>query len=260
MGDLVIWHIGRCGSTVLGSTLNQHPAVQWENEIFRPYLVEKRAGKSIPTMDEVIAAVKSRKTKAVQAVEVKFLECQHPGIFGATLQETVAVFLAQGFDRFIVLHRTNYLRRMVSHCVAQETEQYFVQNPKDSRLHAITMNVNAIRIGVETRSLLEWFEMFADGYRRLEDLLKGHSYCLVTYEGDIQKDPGIGYAKVCGFLRLEPVPVDVLFTRTNPFRLREILRNYEEVAALLATTPYGWMVEEWAVLSHMKDTAGRVLL
>jgi hypothetical protein len=243
MGDVVIWHIGRCGSTVLGSTLNQHPAVQWENEIFRPYVLEKRAGKHIPAMDEVIATVKAHKIKAVQAVEVKFLKCQHPGIFGATLEETVAVFLAQGFDRFVVLHRTNYLRRIISHCVVQETEQYFVQNPKDSRLHAITMDVNAIKVGAETRSLLEWFEVFAEGYRHLGNLLKGHSCCLVTYEDNIQNDPRIGYAKVCRFLGLEPVSVDVLFIRTNPFQLGEILRNYEEVVALLATTPYRWMVE-----------------
>ena len=73
MNGVVIWHIGLCGSTLLGSTLNQNPEIQWENEIFVPLLWRKRAGELIPSMPEALAEVAARRTRPLQVVEVKFL-------------------------------------------------------------------------------------------------------------------------------------------------------------------------------------------
>lgn len=244
MHDVVIWHIGRCGSTVLSNLLSQHPAIQSENEIFQPFLLARNRGETIPTMDQVIADVAARKTKAVQAAEVKFLECQQPEAFGATMKQTLDAFLARGYSRFVVLKRANYLRRMVSHCVAGETRRFFVKVGDEAPLHPITMNVASIRVGSLDRSLLEWFDAFEDGYRRLHALLQGHPVCGVSYEEDIERDPLAGYAKVCRFLGQEPLPARVSFRRTNPFRLAEILRNYAEVADLLRPTPHAWMLVE----------------
>lgn len=96
MNGVVMLHIGRCGSTVLGSTLNQHPAIQWENEIFVPLLHEKQAGRPIPSMPEALAQVAARRTRPFQVVEVKFLDDQHPSIFGLSLEEMLETFLNTG--------------------------------------------------------------------------------------------------------------------------------------------------------------------
>ena len=244
MRDVVIWHIGRCGSTVLSNLLDQHPAIQSEKEIFQPFLLAKNRGEAIPPMDRVIADVAARKTKAIQTAEVKFLECQQPEVFGATTAQTLENFLARGYSRFVVLHRANYLRRMVSHCVAGETRRFFVRVGDEAPLHRIVMNVNAIRVGSQTRSLLEWFDAFDDGYRRLDEMLQGHPVCRVSYEQDTERDPRVAYAKVCRFLEQDPLPVRVNFQRTNPFRLVEILDNFGEVADLLGPTRHAWMLTE----------------
>jgi LPS sulfotransferase NodH len=244
MHDVVIWHIGRCGSTVLSNLLNQHPTIQSENEIFQPFLLAKNRGEVIPTMDQVIADVAARKSKAIQAAEVKFLECQQPEAFGASVRQTLETFRAHGYSRFVVLHRANYLRRMVSHCVAGETRRFFVRIGDEAPLHRIVMNVNAIRVGSLSRSLLAWFEVFESAYQRLDELLQGHAVCKVSYEEDIEQNPLAGYAKVCRFLGQEPFPAQVSFQRTNPFRLADILHNYREVADLLQSTRHAWMLME----------------
>lgn len=244
MGDVVIWHIGRCGSTVLGSMLNQNPAVQWENEIFRPLLLRTRAGQRIPGMSEAVAAVSARKQKPVQAVEVKFLDAQHLDIFGTNPTDMLAMFLERGFDRFVILRRRNHLRRMVSHCVAEVTQQYHVAKGSVADLHPIVLDPHSIRVGEKRQSLLAWFREFDDAYARLGSLLARHPHCEVVYEEDLERDPRIGYRKVCAFLGIEPGEVEVLFSRTNPFSLAEILVNYDAIRELIERAGYASMLAE----------------
>ena len=35
-GNILIIHIGRCGSTVLGKMLNEHPMIYWASELYEP--------------------------------------------------------------------------------------------------------------------------------------------------------------------------------------------------------------------------------
>jgi LPS sulfotransferase NodH len=244
VGDVVIWHIGRCGSTVLGSALNQNRAVQWENEIFRPLLLRKRSGERIPSMREALAEVSARKRKTVQAVEVKFLDSQHLDIFGTSLPAMLAMFLEHGFDRFVVLKRRNHLRRMVSHCVAEVTKQYHVAKGSVAELRPIVLDLDSIRVGEKRQSLLAWFREFDDAYARLGSLLAPHPHCEVVYEDDLKRDPRIGYRKVCTFLGVEAGEVEVLFSPTNPFSLKEILVNYEAVRESIEKEGYASMLAE----------------
>lgn len=49
---------------------------------------------------------------------------------------------------------------------------------------------------------------------------------------------------MCRFLGIAPAPVGVRYARTNPFPLRELLLNYEDVASSLRPTEHAWMLEE----------------
>jgi hypothetical protein len=119
MHGVVGWHIGRCGSTVLGTMLDQHPSIQWENEIFNPLLRAKREGRAVPAIDTALAEVAGRRTRPIQIAEVKFLADQHLSVFGCSLEEMIEVFLSRGCSRFVILNRVNYLSRMVSHGFAR---------------------------------------------------------------------------------------------------------------------------------------------
>lgn len=244
MSGVVMLHIGRCGSTVLGSTLNQHPAIQWENEIFLPLLQQKRAGRPIPCMPEALAQVAARRTRPFQVVEVKFLNDQHPSIFGLSLEEMLETFLTQGFSRFVILKRENYLRRMVSHCVLNETKVVHLDRGDTPALNRVRMDTTAFQVGEATRGLLEWFGVFSASYRHLAGLLSRHPTCEVVYERDLVRGPQPGYRRVCRFLGVEPVPAEPQLNRTNPFRLADMLVNHAEISSLLQPTEYAWMLDE----------------
>lgn len=244
MNGVVIWHIGRCGSTLLGSTLNQNSEIQWENEIFVPLLWRKRAGEPIPSMPEALAEVAARRTRPLQVVEVKFLVDQHPSIFGISLEEMLETFLSRGFSRFVILKRENHLRRMVSHCVLNETQVGHLSVGGTPALHRITLDMTALKVGEATRSLREWFFIFEQSYRHLAALLSRYPTCEVIYERDLVHGPLPGYGRVCDFLGVAPVAPDVLLTRTNPFRLADILINYTEIVRHLEATEHAWMLSD----------------
>ena len=50
MNGVVTWHQGRCGSSVLGSLLNQHSRIQAQNEIFSGYMPRRWGEKPVPPM------------------------------------------------------------------------------------------------------------------------------------------------------------------------------------------------------------------
>ena len=51
---VVNWHIGRCGSSVLGSLLAQHPEITYSNEIFSPYMPRRRGERVLPPLNAVV--------------------------------------------------------------------------------------------------------------------------------------------------------------------------------------------------------------
>lgn len=65
-----------------------------------------------------------------------------------------------------------------------------------------------------------------------------------TYERDLVHGPLPGYGRVCDFLGVAPVAPDVLLTRTNPFRLADILINNTEIVRHLAGTEHAWMLSD----------------
>jgi hypothetical protein len=156
----------------------------------------------------------------------------------------LAMFLERGFDRFVVLKRRNHLRRMVSHCVAEVTQQYHVEKGSVADLQPIVLDPGSIRVGEKRQSLLAWFREFDDAYARLGSLLARHPHCEVVYEEDLESDPRIGFRKVCAFLGIEPGQVEVLFSRTNPFSLAEILVNYDAIRELIERAGYASMLVE----------------
>jgi hypothetical protein len=64
------------------------------------------------------------------------------------------------------------------------------------------------------------------------------------YEDDIQSDPTVAYCKVCHYLDIDPGEPSVSLERVNPHPIREVVENFDEVAALIADTPYAWMLED----------------
>ena len=243
---VVIWHVGRCGSSVLGRCLNQHPQVQWENEIFNRWMPQRRGVLPVPPLSEAISSVQQRQQKLFQVVEVKFLPCQHPGIFGLSALELADELSKAGFYYSVLLERSNTLRRMVSHCRALQGHSYHLeltQPPPQPDL--MPLPLEKIRVGTEERSLLEWLEIIPQAYQELSRGLRLRGPLLeLTYEQDLEADPLEAYRKISRFLQLEPAPASILLQRTNPFPLSATVSNLDAIRRVLQDTEMAWMLDE----------------
>ena len=78
----------------------------------------------------------------------------------------------------------------------------------------------------------------------LEEQLIDKNVLHLSYEEHIQDNPKEAYLKICEFLQIKPKKVDVRLSRTNPYPLKDIIENMDEVRDYLHGTPYEWMLEE----------------
>ena len=251
---LVNWHQGRCGSSVLGSILGQHSAIQCENEVFSRYMPRRRGDAPVPIFSDVINGVSSARSKPFQLIEVKYLEAQNLGLYSdLDLRGWMESLVRHGFARHVLLHRRNGLRRIVSHLIAQRSGVYVLRG---SPLPSVTnqplqINCGAITEGFQTHSLLEWLEIYESSFHCIRVLLEilysivpGESVCELFYEDDIESDPFSGYEKVCVFLGLKPESPTIDLRRINSGLLSGLIANYAEVECLLADTRFSWMLGE----------------
>ena len=243
---VVIWHVGRCGSSVLGHCYNQNPHMQWENEIFNRFMPQNIGTGNIPPLDIVISEVRERQQRDVQLIEVKFLNDQHLGIFGLTAVELAGVLRNHGYKHSVILERRNILRRMISHCLANETSIYHISsNESPPSRKSVHININKIQVGQSTRSLLDWLDVITASYRELKRSLRSlNGFLHLTYDDHIKTDPIVGYMALCDYLSIPRVPVQVKLRPTNPFPMSEIVCNYVELFHIISSTEHAWMLEE----------------
>jgi len=253
MIGLATWHQGRCGSSVLGSLLNQHSRIQAQNEIFSRYMPRRWGDQPVPPMQEVLASAVRNAQKPVLNIEVKCLSAQNFALYPeARFRDWLEAAAGHGFQRHLLIHRRNGLRRLVSHLMAQRSGVYVQQQdaqPRDLADRLLSIDLEAIQEGVETHSLMGWLERYDHTYQQLRDGLQ--QWCQeqqqpapleLIYEEVIEPSPQLAYGQVCAALGLEPEPVQVRLKRINPEPLVQLIRNWPEIEALLAPTRFAWML------------------
>ena len=110
-------HPGRCGSTVVGSLLNQHPNFYWSGEPF-----EKLMGQGPLEKEGVVKVIKEReqdKISKVYSFATKYPDGMHlsPDCIDKSIPEYIDLLSDLGYSKFILITRTNHLKRIVSiHC------------------------------------------------------------------------------------------------------------------------------------------------
>lgn len=257
-GNFVIFHVGRSGSTVLTSLINQHPRIYCDGELFHGYYgahhrrmeadganTRFRWNTSSYFPSDPIGFVASRVPygglRAFYGFEAKFFHLRFNNL---TLPAFLDAVQRLGFRYFVVLERRNSLRKVVSSVVAHGKRQFHVQSGQRVNLSRVVLDVNRVEIDSDSKPLLAYLEDYARNFEALRQLLAGHQMLWLTYEDDVLVNPLQAYNRCCDFFRLERGTPAVNLTRTNPFRLTEMLVNYDEVAAALAGTPFAWMLED----------------
>ena len=254
MNGVVNWHLGRCGSSVLGSLLDQHPDVGYSNEIFSPYMPRRRGVRILPTIEQVVADSAYGLRSDVHLFEVKHLPAQNLGLYPSLdVADWLQIFRGLGYQSHILLHRRNGLRRMVSHVRAAESGVYVASIHSQNRDPSpkLMLPLVGIRHGFEVRSLLGWLQEYERGWQQMQSLFtqcaresSDFRWLSLIYEDDLAQTPLDGYKRVRSFLGLAEFEPNLRYRKLNPGSLSELIANWDEICALLTPTPFAWMLED----------------
>ena len=254
MSGVVNWHIGRCGSSVLGSLLAQHPSIAYSNEIYSRYMPRRRGSSTLPSIGSVLEQAEQDVSGSnLHLFEVKHLPDQNLGLYPKLeVQDWLNHFFAQGYKHHLLMRRRNGLRRLVSHFRAAQSGQYVLGASGDVVNDSpITIPLEGIVHGFGTRTLLGWLEEYERGHEVMRgclgDLDKSNpdfSWLELVYEDQIEHDPLMAYRDVCDFLGLPAVDVDLRYRKISPGRLVDLIENLDEVRHCLSPTRFAWMLSE----------------
>jgi hypothetical protein len=249
-GNIAMFHIGRCGSTVLASLLSQHKNIYWASEFY------SRVFKTWELSNEGEEVVGEMPADAIDLLKKDMLEALHR-YYGFEIKPFHFPLIAYTPDRFlkelekmnyayfIHLDRKNRLRKILSSLIAHEDKlRYHQEGKAKAKLKQVHVNVDRIVIDFNAKPLLTFLQDYDMQVKAMHELLKDKDCLSLTYENDIQEDPRIGYRKICDYIGLKPKDVKVKLSRTNPFPVRTMIENIGEVEDLLKGTEYEWMLNE----------------
>ena len=242
---VAMMHIGRVGSTVLGTMMNQHTKVFWDGEPFERRMHDNREQKN-DFVQRVINESWHNSRSEIYCFATKFMPEQH--LWTECINLNLAHYLDElkplGFDDVIFIKRENYLRQVVSVLVGRKKKEWHSQN-KTGLITQVKIDINNYEAGYHLKlPLLDYFNRIDKQYTLLNNLVKPNKMLVLSYEKDIEKDPFIAYNKVCDYLNINKENPKVSFKKTNPFELHVMIENYNEVYSVLHNSKYGWMLEE----------------
>lgn len=249
-GHVVMIHVGRSGSTVVGDLLGQHPRIGWDGEIYQRIFAEvERPDGSLPGIiefDPIRFAVDAARHHpgAYYGFETKFF---HMRWLGMDLPQYLGCIREEMRDlHVVVLERRNLLRMVVSTLNARATQVWHRRDAGPARAHPVTVDVDAVFVNRVAQPLVELLDELHADFAELGRLLVGRPHLWLTYEDDVAADPRRAYDRICSHIGLPAVPAHVRLVRTSPFPLPELILNYQDVAEALKGTAHEWMLEESA--------------
>lgn len=240
-------HPGRCGSTVLGKLINQHPQMYWSGEPFlRHYSDQSLALKQIEAILQQaelgrISSVYSFATKYPRGMDLSS-EC-----VDMSIGEYVDLLKSWGYRKFVFLERQNYLKRVISTEKGRQTGVWHSDKLKSGVDLSAAIELDPLHFQTGEKQYLSLQAYFAQLDREREeiyDAVGGAPLLYLSYERDIEADPRKAYRKFCEFTGQKEQQAEVSIKKTNTATIAEALENFEAVANHLQGTAYAWMLKD----------------
>ena len=247
LGRIAMFHMGRSGSTVVARLLDQHPKIYWGHEIyypiFKPYRKTMTPNMRFEVDPKALLENSSRWAgRRYFGFEVKFWHLERTGV---SLPDYLDLLSAFGVDRYIILERIkkkNYLRRLASSHIGMTYDRMELKRSAATTLHSVELPLRYHVESIGEVSLIEYFHHQEAQFAQLRALLKDEPVLDLSSAEDVFPDPVQGYHRICDFVGIEPVAVEVRTRRVNPYPLKDTISNFEEIERLLQDTPYEWML------------------
>jgi hypothetical protein len=249
-GSIAMYHLGRCGSTVLASMLRQHRNIFWASELYATVFTEwqrthdgKEVAGELP--GDALEILRSNMKKAYHRFYGFEIKPFHHRLIGYSMEEYAENLESLGFSYFIHLDRKNRMRKIISSLIAHQDSSLYHQTQKSkAKLTKVYVNTERLEIDYDSKSLMEYLDDYDKQTVDIQELLKSRNLLSLNYEEHIQEDPTIGYKKICQFLGMKPKEVKITLRRTNPFKVRDMIDNLSEVESVLKGSPYEWMLND----------------
>ena len=233
--NVAMFHHGRCGSTVIGMLLNQHPEIKWAGEIFAQ--LKSKYGKESWVWERPYRMIKLRTNIHVFKVFGLEITKKHFNDVEMTKKELVRLLRSIKYDKFILLKRKNYLSRRVSAKVGKIIGKWNTQkNLEPPKVHIATKYKGGRTIINDFKDDDKFFESLESIFE--EDILK------MSYEEDIRDNPKKAFKKIVKYIDLDRVDVKVETKKINNRPISDRISNFEQVCECLRGTKYEWMVHQ----------------
>lgn len=243
-----MFHIGRCGSTVVAKMLEQHRNIHWANELYEPIFKKwnllnpdftQPGVMPMPPIEYLKKSIKNSKS-IIYGFEIK---PYHLRLVGMPLDNYLQEIERINFHHFILLDRKNKLRKIISSIKAKQSGVYHLNTGSNPKLEKIHIPVQSIQIDHESKPLIKFINDYINDVELIENVLKNKIYLKLTYENDIENDPLVAYSKICNFIGVERISPKIPLSKTTPFPIRDLVENYDELSNYLSNSPYEWMLE-----------------
>ena len=245
-----MFHIGRCGSTVLGQLLNQHPRIYWASELYSPIFYRwQKANAGVETVGCMPVDAIHYLTQSMRAARHRHYGFEmkpfHFRLIGYSVKSYLDHLDSLGFSHYVLLDRRNRLRKVVSSLIAHERGRpYHIGRRSKAKLNRIRIEVDNVRIDFDQKPLVEYLADYEVQIESLKAALDDNYVLSLTYEEDIRENPVKAYFRVCDFIGVQPEKASIKLSRTNPFPLEAMVENLDEVRESLRGTPYERMLED----------------
>lgn len=243
--NVVMFHAGRCGSTVVGMLLNQHPQINWIGEILAKF--REKFGDSSWVWEDPKTMIKMRTN--IHPCRTLGLEIKRSQIINTNINESKVIKLLKriGYEKFIILKRKNYLRKKISEIVASKMGKMNVD--KRVKTPKVRMPVSMGKWDVHTEfvkndTLTDHFERLDKFYKKIEKALKKFELLSLSYEEHVKDDPKKAAEEICKFANLETHEMKIETEKINRKSIKESISNFGEVENFLEGTKYEWMTKD----------------
>lgn len=232
--NVTMFHIGRCGSTVVGMLLNQHPEIRWGGELFAS--LKKKYGRDSWVWENPLRMIRLRTNIHICKVFGIEIKKKHFEDVKMRMKRTIDELEKLEYERYIILKRNNYLKWEVSKIVGNRMKKWNFDEDVDPPKVKVPIKSE------DGKGIVEYFQEVDRFYEKVESSIGNKNALKISYERDIKENPKKAFMKIVEWLGLKKVDVKVGTKKINKKDIEERIINYKEVRQALDRTEYEWMV------------------
>ena len=250
---IMMLHIGRCGSTVLGNMLNEQSGMLWDGEALNWKIMDEKSWRDSAdrkrfNRDTFRLEIRRRFINAGRRRYGFELKPEHVFWYGIEDPlETRAILEELGFGVFMTIGRTNVLRQLVSSIRGVQSGQWHLkaEEQRSARTRPVDCDPAGFRLD-RTDPVKSLEEQLAERQRWMEwnREVAGDDALHLDFETHIMKDPVVAYRMICEHIGVDAGDIRPALRRTNPDSVEKLLADPQAWRDRLQGTRFEWMMNE----------------